>query len=73
MADQFDPYREALVLETDTVWPDDYDGWEFTRKSEISRRLHAEPDQASHLEYVRLHSGFCRRIYVTPEDLSRVE
>ena len=22
MADKFDPYREALVVETDTVWPE---------------------------------------------------
>lgn len=72
MADQFDPYREALVLETDTVWPDEYDGWDFAQKSMVAHRLHAEPAQASHLEYVRLHSGFCRRIYVTPEDIERV-
>ena len=24
MADKFDPYREALVMETDTVWPAEY-------------------------------------------------
>lgn len=72
MADQYDPYREALVLETDTVWPEEYDGWDIVQKSTISHRLHAEPVQASHLEYVRLHSGFCRRIYVTSQDIERV-
>ncbi len=72
MADTYDPYREALVIETDTVWPDEYDGMEFAQKGTISQRLHADPAHATTLEYVRLHSGFCRRIFVTPEDIERV-
>jgi hypothetical protein len=72
MADQYDPYREALVLETDTVWPEEYDSWDIDQKSTIAHRLHADPGQALHLEYLRLHSGFCRRIYVTPQDVERV-
>ena len=28
MADKFDPYREALVMELATIWPEEYDGWE---------------------------------------------
>jgi hypothetical protein len=72
MADKFDPYREALVLETDTVWPADYDAWDFARRDEIARRLHESPEEAANLEYIRTHTGFCRRITVTDEDLQRI-
>jgi hypothetical protein len=72
MADEFDPYREALVLETETVWPPEYDDWDDAQKAAIAARLHADPAHASHLEYVRLHTGFCRTIHVTPEDVERV-
>ena len=72
MADTFDPYREALIVEVETAWPDEYDDWEPTERARVERLLHQAPDQASHLEYVRTHTGFCRRIVVTPEDLSRV-
>jgi hypothetical protein len=34
--------------------------------------LHEKPAQASQLEYVRTHTGFCRRIVVTPDDIQRV-
>jgi hypothetical protein len=72
MADKFDPYREALVMETETVWPDAYDAWDFLRREEIARRLHASAEEASQLEYVRVHTGFCRRITVTEADLERL-
>jgi hypothetical protein len=36
------------------------------------RLLHASPEKASQLEYVRTHTGFCRRIIVTPDDIARV-
>ena len=72
MPDKFDPYREALVLETETVWPETYDAWDFARREEIARRLHESPDEAANLEYIRTHTGFCRRITVTAEDLQRL-
>lgn len=72
MADQFDPYRERLVIETDTVWPPDYADLSAAEKSAIAERLHAQPADASNLEYVRLHTGFCRTIHVTPDDVARV-
>lgn len=72
MPDKFDPYREALVLETDTVWPEEYDSWDFDRREEIARRLHESPQEATNLEYVRTHTGFCRRITVTEADLQRL-
>ena len=72
MADKFDPYREALVMELATVWPEEYDAWEATDKARIESLLHASPEEASDLEYVRQHTGFCRQITVTAEDIERV-
>ncbi len=72
MADKFDPYREALVVETVTVWPEDLTDLTDEDRLRIEARLHADPRQASQLEYVRLHAGFCRRITVTEEDLKRL-
>ena len=72
MPDKFDPYREALVMETDTVWPEEYDDWETAARRTIAEKLHAAPDEAAHLEYMRTHTGFCRRITVTPADVERL-
>ncbi len=72
MADKFDPYREALVMETTTEWPDDYAGMDAQDKARFEHLMHASPDEAAHLEYVRTHTGFCRHIVVTPEDIERL-
>jgi hypothetical protein len=72
VADAYDPYREALVMETNTVWPDDYDNLSPVEKARIESALHAAPDKCSHLEYVRVHTGFCRQITVTSEDVARI-
>jgi hypothetical protein len=72
MADKYDPYREALVMETETEWPEEYDDMAPAERARISLALHSKPDQAAHLEYVRTHTGFTRRIVVTPEDVARV-
>lgn len=72
MPDKFDPYREALVVETQTVWPEEYDDWEPVERIRIEQRLHEAPDEVSHLQYVRTHTGFCRRINVTAEDIERL-
>ena len=72
MADKFDPYREALVIETDTVWPAAYADLPPAEKSRVETALHAQPDQCSDLTYVRTHTGFCRQITVTPADVQRV-
>ena len=72
MADKFDPYREALVMETETVWPDDYPGMSDEQKGQIETALHADAEPCENLEYVRVHTGFCRVITVTPEDVDRV-
>ena len=58
MADEFDPYREKLVVETITVWPEEYEGWDYSKRFTAESKLHAEPDKAAQLEYVRQHTGF---------------
>ena len=72
MADKYDPYREALIVEVETAWPDEYDDWEASERARVEVLLHQRPQDASHLEYVRTHTGFCRRIVVTPDDITRV-
>lgn len=72
MADTFDPYREALVMETNTIWPEEYSQLPADEKRRIESALHAEPQACSHLEYVRIHTGFCRTITVTAADLERL-
>lgn len=72
MPDKFDPYREALIMEISTVWPEEYDELETEEKGRIAAALHADPEQCGHLEYIRTHTGFCRQITVTPDDLQRL-
>jgi hypothetical protein len=72
MANEFDPYREALVHEVATIWPDEFDDVEPEERIRIAARLHADPATAAELEYVRQHSGFTRQITVTAADVERV-
>ncbi|NIP84159.1 MAG: hypothetical protein GTO03_00780 [Planctomycetales bacterium] len=72
MADAFDPYREALVMEQRTIWPEEFDDIEPGERAELEARLHASAEQAGQLEYQRTHTGFCRQITVTEADLQRV-
>jgi nicotinamide riboside kinase len=72
--DKFDLYREALVVECDTLWSEDAARLvpDPTVRAQIEQRLHAEPAQAAVLHYLRLYTGFCRRITVTVDDLKRL-
>ena len=71
MPDKFDPYREALVMETTTQWPEDSE-LDPRQRAQYELLLHENPEEAAHLEYVRTHTGFCRNIVVTEEDLQRI-
>lgn len=76
MPDPFDPYREALVVEELTLWSPDARSqateWEPRRRRRFERLLHAEPDAATELNYVRVHTGFCRQITAQPNDINRL-
>ncbi|MCP4194513.1 MAG: hypothetical protein GY768_28230 [Planctomycetaceae bacterium] len=72
MPDKFDPYREALVIEMTTIWPEEYSGMDVSSKRQIEQALHDDPENVSNLTYQRLHTGFSREITVTEEDVDRV-
>ena len=72
MPDKFDPYREALVMETETIWPPQFDDLPAADKAKLEQQLHAKPDVCGHLVYVRTHTGFCRQITVTDADVQRL-
>jgi len=71
MPDKFDPYREALVVENTTEWPEESE-LDPRRRIQLETLLHESPEQADHLEYVRTHTGFCRHIVVSEDDLERI-
>ncbi|MFN3148412.1 hypothetical protein [Bremerella sp.] len=73
MPDKFDPYRESLIVEEKTIWPKEFADVSLERQEAIARQLHKEAAACGHLEYVRLHTGFCRQITVTQEDMARLE
>lgn len=72
MANAFDPYREALVVERQTIWPAECEEWSAADRARAETRLHASPAEAADLDYVRQHTGFARVITVTQADLDRV-
>jgi hypothetical protein len=59
-------------METDTVWPAEYDDLSPTERAAIEAKLHADPAACAGLNYVRTHTGFCRQITVTPADVERL-
>ncbi|MGA2061901.1 MAG: hypothetical protein ABSG67_15555 [Thermoguttaceae bacterium] len=75
MPNAIDPYREALVIEHTTIWPDSLENppIDQAERERIETLLHANPAQAVELAYVRLHTGFCRQITITAEDLERLK
>lgn len=72
MPNAFDPYREALVVEHHTIWPDECEDWSDADRSRVETLLHASPREAADLDYTRQHTGFARVITVTAADLDRV-
>ena len=72
MANAFDPYREALVVEVNTIWPDELDTLAPKQRQHVEQQLHADPKSAANLDYTRLHTGFCRDITVASADLERL-
>ena len=71
-ANPCNPYREALVIESETIWPDELKDVSLGDRERLAARLHADPAKAENLEYVRLYTGFTRRITVTPGDIARL-
>ena len=72
MGEAFDPYRDALVIEQKTIWPNELAHLSAEEKARIEKALHRDASAAAELDYVRLHAGFCRTITVTPADIERL-
>jgi hypothetical protein len=72
MPNEFDPYREALVIEQATIWPDEFDDWQPGDRARVEMALHANPKDCAELAYTRQHTGFSRQITVTEADLERI-
>jgi hypothetical protein len=72
MANEFDPYREALVMEAITIWPEEFDDLSAADRQRIEHALHVDPASAAEMVYVRQHTGFQRQITVTPADVERL-
>ena len=73
MANSFDPYREALVMEQVTLWGSLAEGLDSAEQGRIASELHSAAEDACELEYQRTHTGFCRVITVTEDDLQRLQ
>ena len=73
MANAFDPYREALVMEKVTVWGGLTEQFDPVEQEQIALKLHTAAEDACELEYERTHTGFCRIITVTEDDLQRLQ
>ncbi|MDE0938371.1 MAG: hypothetical protein OSA43_00290 [Pirellulales bacterium] len=73
MANAFDPYREALVMEKVTVWGEFTKQFDSVEQEQIALKLHTAAEDACELEYERTHTGFCRVITVTEDDLQRLQ
>jgi len=68
--DPYDPYRDALVVEEETIWPPEFSRIAPDLRAAVDRLLHQNAQRVQKLEYVRLPTGFCRRITVTAEELA---
>jgi hypothetical protein len=68
----WNPYRESLVQESETVWPAELNLVNPADRQRMESLLHADPANAEQLEYVRLYTGFRRRITVTAGDIARL-
>lgn len=73
MADKYDPYRERLVVETQTVWPEGCEIPPGAQRGRLALLAHQHAAEAEQLEYVRVHTGFCRRITMTPGEIARLQ
>ncbi|MGB9687965.1 MAG: hypothetical protein ACPLRM_02585 [Anaerolineae bacterium] len=72
MANEYDPYREALVVEKIFLWPKEFDHQPQDIRNRVEHELDAHPQRAEQLAYVRLPVGFRREITITASDIERV-
>lgn len=69
---KFDLRLEDLVVETRTCWDSGIGDLSDGDRNWVSNAIHRSPELASKIEYERAHTGFCREITVTVEDIQRL-
>lgn len=69
---KFDVRLEDLVIETRTNWDSGVGDLNDDDRNWVSSAIHRSPELASKIEYERAHTGFCREITVTIEDIQRL-
>ena len=57
MPDKFDPYREALIMEQETVWSEEFDHLSADQKNQIAKALHADPGNVLSRAYDMVLNG----------------
>lgn len=72
MANEYDPYREALVVEKVFRWALDSAEVSPELRAAVEGELDRRPQLAADLAYVRLPTGFRREITITKEDVDRI-
>lgn len=70
--DHFDRRLETLVMEEHTVFDDELRELSEDDHRWLAASLHAEPHRAAIVRYVRHHTGFCREIHATRQDVERL-
>lgn len=69
---KYDPRLESLVVETRTYWDDSVADLSDEDRQAIAKAIHAQPELAKKIEYVRAHTGFTREITVTVEEIQKL-
>ena len=68
----FNPRLERLVVEIRTEWAAVIADVPRENRPALARQLHADPSACIEVRYDRMHTGFCRVVVVSPEDLERL-
>lgn len=69
---KYDPRLEMLVMEVRTRFDAECGALPADDRRWLAARLHAAPQQAGSLEYVRTATGFARTVTVTRADVERL-
>jgi len=60
-------------MEQVTLWASLAERFDPAEQERIAAELHTAAEDACELEYQRTHTGFCRVITVTEDDLQRLQ
>ena len=70
--EEFNPRLERLVVEIRTEWPASAADVSRAARVRLAKLMHADPAVCQSVRYDRMHTGFCRVISVTDDDLVRL-